>query len=75
MRGQVVLVEKLGKRISGVDLSNGQPTSAPEDVKLVKISDRSKAIKTVLVSGDSKLRPDTRPGAHTRQSPSSGRLS
>ena len=54
MRDQVVLVEKLGKRISGTDLSNGQPTSAPEDVKLDKISDRSKAMKTVLVSGDAK---------------------
>jgi nonsense-mediated mRNA decay protein 3 len=53
MHNRVVLVEKLGKRISGIDLSNGQPTSAPEDVKLEKISDRSKAIKTVLVSGDS----------------------
>jgi nonsense-mediated mRNA decay protein 3 len=53
MRGHVVLVEKLGKRVSGTDLLNGQPTSAPEDVKLEKISDRSKAIKTVLVSGDS----------------------
>jgi nonsense-mediated mRNA decay protein 3 len=52
MRNQVVLVEKLGKRISGVDLSNGQPTSAPEDVKLVKITDRSQAMKTVLVSED-----------------------
>jgi len=54
MRGQVVLVEKLGKRISGVDLSTGHPTSAPEDVKLVKITDRSEAMKTVLVSGDAK---------------------
>jgi nonsense-mediated mRNA decay protein 3 len=53
MRSQIVLVEKLGKRISGVDLSNGQSTSAPEDVKLEKVSDRSKAVKTVLVSGDS----------------------
>ena len=52
MRNQVVLVEKLGKRISGVDLSSGQPTSAPEDVKLAKITDRSQALKTTLVSGD-----------------------
>jgi nonsense-mediated mRNA decay protein 3 len=54
MRNQVVLVEKLGKRISGVDLATGQPTSAPEDVKLVKITDRTEAMKTVLVSGDAK---------------------
>jgi nonsense-mediated mRNA decay protein 3 len=52
MRNQVVLVEKLGKRISGIDLANGQSTSAPEDIKLTKISDRSQAMKTVLVSED-----------------------
>ncbi|OPY26836.1 MAG: NMD3 family protein [Methanocella sp. PtaU1.Bin125] len=52
MRKQVVLVEKLGKRVQGVDLATGQPTSAMEDVKLEKISDRSQAVRTVLVSGD-----------------------
>ncbi len=52
MRNQVVLVEKLGKRIMGVDLATGQPTSAMEAVKLEKITDRSQAVKTVLVSGD-----------------------
>jgi nonsense-mediated mRNA decay protein 3 len=52
MRNQVVLVEKLGKRISGVDLANGQSTSAPEDEKLERIASRSEAVKTVLVSGD-----------------------
>jgi nonsense-mediated mRNA decay protein 3 len=52
MRSQVVLIEKLGKRIMGVDLATGQPTSAMEDVKLEKITDRSKAVQTVLVSGD-----------------------
>ena len=54
MQNKVILVEKLGKRIAGVDLSNGQSTSAPEDTKVVKISDRSQALKTVLVSGDAK---------------------
>jgi nonsense-mediated mRNA decay protein 3 len=53
MRKQVVLVEKLGTRVSGIDLSNGQSTSAPEDMKLEKISSRSEAVKTVLVSEDS----------------------
>ena len=52
MRNQVVLVEKLGRRIGGTDLSSGQSASAPEDVKLEKVSDRSQAIKTVLVSAD-----------------------
>lgn len=54
MNNKVILVEKLGKRIAGTDLSNGQTTSAPEDTKIVKISDRSQALKTVLVSGDAK---------------------
>lgn len=52
MRNQVVLIEKLGKRVMGVDLATGQPTSAMEDMKLEKISDRSRAMKTVLVSED-----------------------
>jgi len=52
MRRQVVLVEKLGKRVAGVDLASGQATSAPEDVKLEKIASRSEAAKTVLVSED-----------------------
>lgn len=52
MRGQVVLIEKVGKRMSGVDLSNGQSTSAQEDLKLEKIATRSQAMETVLVSED-----------------------
>jgi nonsense-mediated mRNA decay protein 3 len=50
MHGNTVLVEKVGKRISGTNLSNGHSTSAAEDEKLEKVSDRSKAAKTVLVS-------------------------
>ncbi|WP_230741488.1 60S ribosomal export protein NMD3 [Methanooceanicella nereidis] len=50
MHGKVVLVEKVGKRISGTELSSGHSTSAPEDVKLEKLSNRSEAMSTVLVS-------------------------
>ena len=52
MRGRVVLVERLGKKVAGTDLATGQATSAPEDVPLEKIADRSEAVKTVLVSED-----------------------
>lgn len=50
MRNQVVLVEKVGKRTSGVDLATGQNTSGPEDLKLDKIASRSEATRVVIVS-------------------------
>ncbi|WP_424358684.1 60S ribosomal export protein NMD3 [Methanocella sp. MCL-LM] len=55
MRNQIVLVEKVGKRTSGVDLATGQNTSGPEDLKLEKIANRSEATRVVIVSeeGDS----------------------
>jgi len=63
MRNQIVLVEKVGKRISGIDLATGHSTSAPEDEKLEKIASRTGARLAIIVSeeGDSIqiLDPDT----------------
>jgi nonsense-mediated mRNA decay protein 3 len=52
MYGKPVVVEKVGKRIGGTDLTTGNNTSMMFEGKLEKLSDRSKAIKTVLVSED-----------------------
>lgn len=52
MHGHPVLVEKVGKRISGTDLVSGFSTSVSEDTRLEKIASRSEAVKTVLVSED-----------------------
>lgn len=52
MYGKPVVVEKLGKRVGGTDLTTGNTTSISSDEKLEKLSDRSKAMKTVLVSED-----------------------
>ncbi|HTX44541.1 MAG TPA: NMD3-related protein, partial [Methanocella sp.] len=52
MYGNPVVVEKVGKRIGGTDLATGNTTSILSEEKLEKLSDRSKAIKTVLVSED-----------------------
>ena len=63
MRNQVVLVEKVGKRASGIDLATGHSTSAPEDLKLEKIASRSEARSVVIVSEEADavqvLDPDT----------------
>lgn len=71
MRKQIVLVEKVGKRTSGVDLATGQNTSGPEDLKLEKISSRSEARRVVIVSeeGDSIqiLDPDTYQAVNIRR--------
>lgn len=63
MHGKPVLIEKVGKRISGTDLTTGHSTSTGEDAKLDKIANRSDAVKTVVVSMDEKsvqiLDPET----------------
>ncbi len=63
MGKKVILVEKMGKRTSGIDLATGQNTSAPEDVKLEKLASRHDAKKVVLVSVEGKsvqiLDPET----------------
>ena len=63
MHGKPVLVEKISRRISGIDLLTGYSTSVADEEEPGKIAHRSDAVKTVLVSdeGDSVqvLDPDT----------------
>ncbi len=50
MHGSLVLVEKVGRRISGVDLASGYSTSVQADEEPGKVSGASEAMSTVLVS-------------------------
>jgi nonsense-mediated mRNA decay protein 3 len=52
MHGSLVLVEKVGRRISGTDLASGFSTSIPAEEEPEKIGSSGQAMSTVLVSGD-----------------------
>ncbi len=52
MHHSLVLVEKVGRRISGIDLSSGFSTSMPAEDEPEKVTNVSKATSTVLVSED-----------------------
>jgi nonsense-mediated mRNA decay protein 3 len=52
MHGSLVLVEKVGRRISGTDLATGFSTSIQAVDEPEKVSSASEAMSTVLVSGD-----------------------
>jgi nonsense-mediated mRNA decay protein 3 len=50
MHGSLVLVEKVGRRISGTDLATGFSTSMPAEEEPEKVASASEAASTVLVS-------------------------
>jgi len=52
MHGSLVLVEKVGRRISGTDLTNGFSTSIPAEEEPEKVTSSSATMSTVLVSED-----------------------
>jgi nonsense-mediated mRNA decay protein 3 len=52
MHGSLVLVEKVGRRIAGTDLSTGFSTSIPAEEEPEKAASAGEAMATVLVSGD-----------------------
>jgi nonsense-mediated mRNA decay protein 3 len=52
MHGSLVIVEKVGRRISGTDLTNGFSTSIPAEEEPEKVSSSGQAVSTVLVSAD-----------------------
>ncbi len=52
MHGSLVLVEKVGRRISGTDLANGFSTSIPAEEEPGKVASSREATSTVLVSED-----------------------
>ena len=63
MHNSLVIVEKVGRRISGTDLVTGFSTSIEAEEEPAKIASASEGVSTVLVSGDSNsvqiLDPDT----------------
>jgi nonsense-mediated mRNA decay protein 3 len=52
MHGSLVLVEKVGRRISGTDLGNGFSTSIETEEEPEKVASAGEATSTVLVSED-----------------------
>jgi nonsense-mediated mRNA decay protein 3 len=52
MHGSLVLVEKVGRRISGVDLATGFSTSVQAEEEPGKVAGEGEAMSTVLVSED-----------------------
>ena len=52
MHGRPVLVEKVGRRISGIDLASGYSTSILAEEEPEKVASASEATSTVLVSED-----------------------
>lgn len=52
MHNSLVLVEKVGRRISGTDLGSGYSTSIPAEEEPEKVATSSEAMSTVLVSED-----------------------